>query len=299
MGAASSAPTPRLARGACLAGTPLSGKRQRSNAVRSKLRAILLAFLTLLVMGSFAASAAYGEAGPFWHQRANEKEGEGKKIEEAAQQEVWGGGGEQVLNGTLGGTEVEIASKQIQIKGHIWNSTLRGQAKLDITYVEPKLIKPNLPNCLAKVGQNNVVHLQVALGWTWDGTAGQLTVSPQFPTQHPDFLIIARELQPNAKVLPEDEFTKITLSGAECGVLASTSVVKGSVGGAFGKPELKEWLKSTELKIEKGKAKQHWWILSEFVGGETELKFANNPASYKGISNVFAGGQQEVAVFEK
>lgn len=271
--------------------------------MKSRLRAIILGALTLLVMGSFAASAAYGEAGPFWHHRNNSKEEGGFKVEEKSPETVEGGGPAQTLVGsiTLGKETkepVELSAKQIQIKGLIWNGALQGQAKLEALYQEPTLVKPALKGCTVTIGQQNRVFFQWQWVWTWDGSAGQLTVKPQFPTQHIDGFIVFREILVGAEEVPKLEFTKVSLTGSGCGVLAGSYPVKGNVGVEAEPSNIEEWRTSLKLKIPKGVAKQHIWNGTKYIGFETGLEFAGNPAEYKGEAEV-TNHAQENSVFEK
>ena len=267
----------------------------------SRLRAIMLGCLVLLAMGSFAASAAYGEAGPFWHHRSEPK-GEGAKIEENAQETIVGGGGTQTLNGriTLGPEKfelVEISSTQLQVKGNIWNNGLQAQAKVHLIYVNPALIKPNLSGCVVKVGQANNVDLHGTVDWKWDGTGAQLLESPQ-KGQNVEVVLTPVQIQQGAKELPKAQFTTVTLAGLSCGVLAGTYKVEGSALAEFEKSTLQEWHKSIALKLTKGVGLQHDWNGTAFFGAETGLTFGGNAAEYKGESKLETP-QQEVAVFEK
>src|ERR1700730_18812789 len=94
-----------------------------------RITAIVLGLLTLLIVGMFAASAAYGEAGPFWHHRNNAKEGAGSKIEEKSPENFSGEGGEQTFNPEIAGTKLELTSKSVQAKGILYNNNLQGQMK--------------------------------------------------------------------------------------------------------------------------------------------------------------------------
>src|ERR1700679_3667376 len=99
----------------------------------------MVGFLALLAVGSFGASAAFGEAGPFWHHRAKGGEGTGEKIAETSAEKFSGEGGEQKLTGTIGSTGIEITAKSVQAKGIIYNNALQGQIKVLLVYHEPKL----------------------------------------------------------------------------------------------------------------------------------------------------------------
>jgi hypothetical protein len=261
---------------------------------------MLLGFLTLLAIGSFAASAAYGEAGPFWHHRAIGGEGEGSKIEEKTPEEVYGGGGEQKLSGKIGTEPVEITAAQIQIKGHIWNNPLQGQAKLQIQYHTLALAKPALPGCVVKVGQNNILEIQFHTMWKWDGTASQLEKVKQ-EGQVFDGLLYHFEIQEGQEKPSEAaEFTSVTLSGTSCGVLAGTYKTTGFIATAFEKTTLGEFNKSIGLKVENGSGlQQHYWDGTRFRGITTVLKFGPNTSTYNGASKVADVSNQEIALFEK
>ena len=138
-----------------------------------KLRAGLLGLLAMLVVGSFAAASASAQ-GPFWYHRPLNGQGKGVKLSGQEPEEVRGSGGEATLEGEVTGVgAVEISASQVQVKGIIYNNDQQGQAKLEIAYAQPRLVKPSLANCNVTVGPKNVVKVFGHLAWTWNGTTEQ------------------------------------------------------------------------------------------------------------------------------
>jgi hypothetical protein len=262
----------------------------------NRVRAIVLGFLALLAVGSFGASAAYGEAGPFWHHRNVGEKGPGEKINQPKDEQFQGEGGEQVLKGTITPQAVEITAKSVQVKGIIYNNALQGQIKVLLKYHEPTLRLPVLKECLVKIGTNNEVKAEGHLAWKWNGEKKQLEEQPQ-TLQKPDIIFTPTEIAEGAEKLPEGSFTTITLSGAGCGVLSGTFKVNGSLSTLVKPSQLEEW--STKLVTSfPGWKQQHFWNGKAFIGVEPGLTFAGNAATLTGIVESIAD-VQEIAVFEK
>jgi hypothetical protein len=259
-------------------------------------RTIMLGFLTLLAIGSFGASAAYGEAGPFFHHRAIGGKGEGEKIEQPADEQFQGEGGQQILDGELAGTKIEMVANSVQAKGIFYNNVLQGQFKLLQKYHEPKLVKPELKGCEVKLGTNNELTLFGHLAWKWQGTREELTEQPQ-KNQKPSGIGLPGEIETGATALPKGTITDITLSGAGCGVLAGKFEIKESISALAKPANLGEW-STTVVVTFSGWKELHFWNGKENIGVTQGLTFGGNPASYTGSSTVKAAAQ-EVAVFEK
>jgi hypothetical protein len=258
-------------------------------------RTVVLGFLALLAVGSFGASTAYGEAGPFFHHRAIGGKGEGEKVEAKSPETFSGEGGEQVMTGTIAGSGIEITAKSVQAKGILYNNALQGQAKLLQKYHEPKLVKPTL-KCEVKMGENNELKVFIHLAWKWNGTTKQLE-EPSQGNQKPTGVGVPNEIASGSERLPEGSFTTITLSGTGCGVLSGSFKINGSIS-AFPKPaNVEEWSKKVAV-VFPGWKQMHFWNGKTFIGVETGLTFAGNPASYNGQSEVSTAAQ-EIAVFEK
>jgi hypothetical protein len=297
MGATRRAPALRLADGARNP-APVDGAKIRSKIVSIKQACgVVLAFLALLTVGFFGASAAYGEAGPFWHQRSIGKKGNGVKIEEKAPESFSGEGAEQILIGDIGSEEVEITARSVQAKGTIYNNALQGQFKLLQKYSEPKVVKPVLPGCAVKLGTNDELRIFGHLAWKWNGQKKQLEEKPQ-AEQKPSGVGVPDEIVPGETKLPEGTITEVSLTPSkECGVLTGIFPVKGSIS-AFPKPDnLEEWSTSVVI-VFPGWEELHLWNGKESIGVGPGLRFAGNSAGYKGQSEV-STKLQEVAVFEK
>jgi hypothetical protein len=255
--------------------------------------------LALLLAALMAPAAAFAEAGPFWHHRNISKEGAGEKIEEKAPESFGGEGGEQKLKGTIAGVSIEITTKSQQVKGIIYNNALQGQSKFVMTFHEPTLTKPSLKECKIKIGENNSAHAFMHLSWKWNGQTKQLGESPQRKVQKPDGIVVGTEITSGATAIPKGEFTKITLSGSGCGVIAGSFPVEGSATAIrFAPANLEEWTRVIKLTYGEGKLHQHFWNGKESIGGETGLLFAGNPADLSG-EGTLETPKQEVAAFEK
>jgi hypothetical protein len=260
-------------------------------------RAIVLGFLALLTVGSFGASAAFAEAGPFWHSRAKGGTGNGVKIEEKAPEQFNGEGAEQILKGTIAELATEITAKSVQAKGIIYNNNaLQGQIKVLLIYHEPKLVKPIEEGCEVKIGTNNEVKAEGHLAWKWNGTKAQLEEKQQKVTQKPDIIFTPAPIKAGETKLPEGKFTEITL-GKSCGVLVGTFAVKGSQSVTTKPANIEEW-STTLTTIFPGWKQQHFWNGTEFVGVEPGLVFGKNTATLTG-SVESQSAVNEISVFEK
>ena len=276
--------------------------------LRSKIRVGVLGLMVMLLLGSYAATSAYAEAGPFCHHRAIGGEGKGTKITSAAPEFVQGEGEEQRLTGA----NATVVASSVQVKGILYNNEDQCQTKLELKYHEPHLA--GHPLCTATVGgPANAVKVVGHLAWKWNGTLAQLEEQPQ-KEQVQDWIFLPSKSELNTQggfpgELPKEEFTNITFAkNVECGVLSGTSSkVTGSVGGVILAPNhggLETWTspKEPEVVYTPGtQLKQHiWWgSLNRFVGVDVNLGFAgSNSASLTGSFRVFPDFQ-EIAHFEK
>jgi hypothetical protein len=278
-----------------------------------KMKAGLLGLLAMLLIGLYASTAAYA-VGPFFHKRAIGEAGNGVKWNQQkppAWEAVGGEGGIATLVGKIGGREVTIQAKETKVKGIVYNNAVQGQAKIELTYVEPKLIKPTEAEgikCTVTIGNNNVVKIFGHLAWTWDGTAAQLKEQPQ-TGQKPDWIFTPQELQQELKELPTGLiFTTITLKNVEaasCGTLASVqNPVKGNAAAAVELPNVKEWSTEETQKALPNETKQHLFNGKENVGVKTGLFLGTEPAKLEQEDKVKTLGlqgleQQELAKFEE
>ncbi len=262
-----------------------------------KPRAGVLGLLAMLLVGLFAAASADAQ-GPFWYHRALNGQGKGVKIsnQQGRQwEEVRGSGGEAKLEGTLAGTEVTIAASQVQVKGIYYNNALQGQAKLEFAYVQPRLVKPNLPNCTVVIATKNVVKVFGHLVWKWNGSPGQLSEQPQ-QHQKPMWLFLGQELQQGATSLPTNiPFTSITLksnSGGQC-LLAGQANVSGSVAAEFTSDQLGKFNTGrTETALPNGTL-LHFWNGNANISAESGLQFAGVTAKLEQSAEVLVTKFQE------
>jgi hypothetical protein len=181
---------------------------------------------------------------------------------------------------------------------------------MTITYKEPKLVKPELKECAAIVGTNNVLVLKGHLEWKWNGTAAQLTAEPQTKEQTPELVFTSVEpLQAGtADFRKNGVFTTLTLKGTGCGVLAGTFSDEGSVVG-FPNRKIEEFSRKLAIRTtasetinkEAGEGEgflQHDWNGKAFQGIIAGVKFGGNPANIIGQTET-ESAQQEIAIFEK
>ena len=278
----------------------------------SRLRALVLGMLAVLLAGSVMAATASAEAGPFWHHRAIGGEGKGEKIEPKAPENFRGTGGRQALIGKIGTEEIEVESTSVQVKGAVYNGPNRGQIKLEIVYNQPKLVKPNKPTCIVTVGEKNIVVVKGHLMWKWDGTNAQLMLNPQQPTQKPDLVFTAIEptqQKPFVETLDMTKggtFTTVNFKSlATCGAFATGPInVSGSEVALPSPSQVEEW--STALAVRTIPTQeppnafffQHFWDGEAPQGAKIGLTFGSNSASLVGQTKVNAQ-QQELAIFEK
>lgn len=267
----------------------------------SRVRATLLGLMALLIVGSYAASSAYAEGGPFCHHRALNGEGEGELIKGASPEQVKGSGGEQKLAGEVAGGKVELLAGTLQIKGITYNNADQCQAKVELEYSKLSVVEQ--PNCSYKINTNNVVKLYGHRAWKWNGEASQLTVKPQSSVQFPDWIFTPVELAPGAEVLPSGTYAVITFSGASCLENGIKATVTGSVTAETIPSGIGKWSVEEEQIIKGGKAKQHFWTGTKFVGVETGLLLGGVAASYNGAAKVGTAGKgaearQEIGLFE-
>ena len=298
----------------------------------SRLRALVLGLLAVMLAGSVMAGAASAEAGPFWHHREIGGTGKGEKIEPKAPESFEGKGGKQVLTSEPGGTKIELTSPATQVKGALVNGPHQGQIKLVIFYQQPELKINNevAKECKASIGQqgqfSDIVQLKGHLAWKWDGTKEQLEEEPQ-KVQKWD--IIFTQIEPQRQSEKEfplfdlrtgvGVFAEIDLVGNGCpGLLKGPQRVGGSEVGIPSLPELGEFSKTLGVRtipsgtlpkeVVGNKVEGLGFLQQVWVGlptGKKEsqplilgLTFAGQQANLVGQTETTAA-QQEIAVFEK
>jgi hypothetical protein len=266
----------------------------------SRSRATLIGLLAVVATGSLVSTAVYAAAGPFVHRRPIGSKGEGEKIAESAPEPFQGEGGQQRQVAKIASTIVEGVAESVQVKGIFYNNSLQGQLKMQLKFQDVHSVKPNLPECNIKIGNNNTAKVVGHLGWKWNGEKKQLEESVQSAQQEPVGVGLATELEAGAVELPNNvPFTTITYANKGCGVLGGVYVAKGSETIKTTPSHLEEWAKSLTLTLaEKGGEKLHFWNGKSQIGGETLLSLANEPATIGGESKASVTGQ-EIAVFEK
>jgi hypothetical protein len=279
-----------------------------------KLRVWLLGLLAVVLLGAFSAPAL-AVGGPYcWH-RNNAKEEKGFKITEAEPEEIAGSGGSQRLEGTIGGTAVVLESSQVQVKGIIYNNPDQCQAKVSLTYNEPKLVGFE-KTCEFKINGNNVVKLFGHQAWKWNGTKAQLEEKSQ-ALQHRDWIFLPVELQQGATSLPTGTpLATITIAskpGFTCLLTVAQRPVEGSATAeGFANPQISKedqklgtWGRVEELRFLGGEGAQHFWNGTKFIGAQTGLTFGGPAAGYKGRLEINPIGKQgktppqEIAYFEE
>jgi hypothetical protein len=264
----------------------------------NRTRVIVLGFLALLTVGSFAASSAFAEPGPFWHQRPIGGTGNGIKIDQPKDDQIQGEGGEQKLRIKIASLETEINAKSVQIKGVIYNAIEQGQLKLLLKYHEPKLVKPVLEECETKIGTNNEIHVFGHLMWKYRNVPKELEEQPQ-KTQEWDLVYTPVEIAQGAEELPKGVFTTITLSGSGCGVLAGKFNLTESILAIPLNPKaIDTFTRNLETRTPAGGVEyhQHFWNGARYVPVQVEPLVSGNKTSLEGRDKVEPEGQ-EVAVF--
>jgi hypothetical protein len=273
-----------------------------------KVRAGLLGVLALLLLGAFAAAPAFAEGGPFCHRRAVGGEGEGELIKGQSPQGIKGKGGEQHLEGKIGGTALTLSSAGVQIKGSIYNNEDQCQAKLNIQYQTITFEKPSLPNCAVSFPNNNLLKLYGHAAWKWLGTEAEQKENPI--RQGRDWILLPIELQQGAKELPKTEtpFTvfNITKTGGGTCILASTQLpLRGSFFNEAN-PATKEVFSAEEEQkvLPNGTLQQFWNGAYPLIGAKSGLTIGTEEAKFGGAINLKPASQkqsepQEIGYFEK
>jgi hypothetical protein len=262
-----------------------------------RIRAVLIGGLALLALGSLGASAAYAEAGPFWHHRAVGEKGEGTKIEEKAPEIVKGKSGEQSLESLVGGTKIIVVSpRENPFEDRFFNITWQGQIEQTAEWSHPELAQPSLKGCEININKANQVKYIEHLAWKWNGTKKQLELKPQVAEQGWDLVVLPEPMNEGETKLPGGTFATVALSGEGCGVLAGKYVLKGNLSAIPNVHKTEEWSTAVAASFP-GWKQQHIWNGKEFIGVEPGLALGESSATLKGTYE--AKTAQELAVFEK
>jgi hypothetical protein len=289
----------------------------------SRIRALVLGLLAVMLAGSVMTATASAEAGPFWHHRTG-GEGEGSKIEPKAPENISAKGGLQTFTAEFGGAKVEMTSPAVQVKSAIFNAPHQGQIKLNLFY-QPFSVKVGgvaKPLCKVTLGQqgqfSNIIQLKGHLAWKWNGTEKQLNEQPQ-KEQKPDiiFTTVEPQEQPERPLLDlrrQGVFAEFKFVGTECGLFNGTSIkASGSKVGLPNPSQLEEWTKKLEVrtiasgqlpnevlgkKVEGEGFLQHIWVGNGYQPVIVGLTFEGNTAN---LTSQIVGeaSQQEIAIFEK
>jgi hypothetical protein len=270
----------------------------------SELRAELLGLLVVLLAGLYGSATAHA-AGPFFHHRPLQGSGNGVKIDAREPEGVFSSAGEQKLRFKALDNEVEIASPHAEVKGVIYNNALQGQAKLLVTFLEPKITKPiSEAECEVKIGTNNTLKLFGHQAWTWDGTKTQLEEQPQ-KEQKPDWIFLSQELQQGAEELPKTLFYTLTLSKGLKGTCAAAAVypVIGNAAAAVEPLNLGEWSSKEGITLLEDGTKQHFWNGKKNIGVESFSSLGGEKEELVGQFKLNTTGRpggapQEIAHFE-
>jgi hypothetical protein len=285
----------------------LPGRKEYVVSEVIKVRAGLFGVLALLLLGAFSAAPAFAEGGPFCHHRAVGGEGEGELIKGQSPQGIEGKGGEQHLEGKIGGTAITLFSAGAQIKGSLYNNEDQCQAKLNIQYQTITFEKPKLPNCAVSIPNNNLLKLYGHAAWKWLGTEAEQKENPI--RQGRDWILLPTELQQGAKELPKTEtpFTVLNINsvGGTC-ILASAQVpVRGTVF-AEANPATKEVFSAEEEQkaLPNGTLQQFWNGAYPLIGAKSNLTLGTEEGKYTGAFKIKPITQkqtepQEIGYFEK
>jgi hypothetical protein len=294
----------------------------------SRIRALVLGLLAVMLAGSVMAVSAAAEPGPFWHHRQAGEKTEGAKIEPKGPENFSGKGGEQTLTSEIKAKptnlKVVLKSPAIQVKGAIFNNEHQGQIKLVIFYqpITATIGGKEAPSCIVTVGQqgqfSNIIQVKGHLAWKWNGTEKQLNENPQLE-QKPDIIFTAVEPQeqpgrPLLNLREQGVFAEVSFKGETCGVLNGTRPkVSGAEVGLPNPSQLEEWSKKLTVrtiasgqlpkevlgKVVEGEGfLQHVWVGSGYQPLIVGLAFEGLSANLIGQTEADAA-QQEIAVFEK
>jgi hypothetical protein len=268
---------------------------------RLKLRAGLLGLLALLLLGSYAATPAFAEGGPYCHHREVGTKTEGEKIEEKSPEQFKTEGAEQKFEGEVGGAKIEVVAKHTQAKGILYNNADQCQSKVELQFKE--LSVTGVSGCNVVVNGNNIIKLYGHRAWSYNGETKQLEEKPQL-NQKPVWIFTPVELLQEKEELPNATFAVLKFSGVEC-VLAGVTVEAKGTAGAESKPEAVEvWGTKEEQIYTKGEVWLHFWNGKKFVPAKTGITLAGKAAAYVGVLKLETTGHQqkpaqEVADYEK
>jgi hypothetical protein len=267
-----------------------------------KLRVGVLGLLAMLLLGSYAATPAFAEGGPYCHERALGGSGEGEKIEANAPEQFKTKGGEQKFAGKVAGTKIEVAARSVQIKGIVYNNADQCQAKAELALQQLKVA--GFPACVATINSNNIIKLYGHRAWKYSGNTSELTEKPE-GKQKLVWIFAPVELQPGATGLQTKAlFSTIKFSGAECIFTGVKVEVNGTVGAESAPSNTGEWGTKEEQIYTNGEVWLHFWNGKEFIPVKTALTLNGAPATYTGILNLETVGRQggpprEIGYFEK
>lgn len=270
----------------------------------SELRAELLSLLIVLLIGLYASATAHA-VGPFFHHRPLQGSGNGVKIGAREPEGVYSSAGEQKLRFKALGNQVEIVSPRAEVKGVIYNTALQGQAKLLMTFFEPKItVPPADAECEVKIGSNNTLKLLGHQAWTWDGTKTQLEEQPQ-KEQKPDWIFLPQELPQDAEELPKATFYTLTISKGPKGTCNAVAVfpVNGYAAAAVEPADIGEWSSNEKVTFLENGTKQHFWNGKKNIGVESFASLGGEKVELVGQYKLKAigsqgGAPQEIAHFE-
>jgi hypothetical protein len=264
--------------------------------LRFKMRAGLLGLLAMVLLGSYAATPAFAEGGPFCHHAKGPLKEDDGKIKAQEPENIQGQGTEQKLVGILGGERVTLISRSAQLKGNLYNNEDQCQAKVEIVF--GTLTIAGFPGCVVTLPHQNVLKLFAHAAWTWNGEIKQLEEKPQ-TNQRRDWLLLPVELQQGATGLPKTEipFTVINIaSGKETCLLATRQLaLKGSMAKEAKPATLAEFREEEEVTLLPNRTKQHFWNGREFIGVETGLTLNSEEATIEGGFKIKPIGRQQLA----
>jgi hypothetical protein len=267
-----------------------------------KLRAVVLGLLAMALLGSYAATPAFAEGGPYCHHRELGGKGEGEKITESSPEQFLTKGGVQTFDGIVAGAKIEIQSKAAQIKGIVYNNAQQCQAKAELAFQPP--IVTGFPKCGVTINSNNMIKLFGHRAWKYNGETKELTEPPE-ASQKLVWIFGPTELQAKAKGLQSKAlFSTIKFTGAECIFNGTKVEVNGTVGAESAPSNAGEWGTVEEQIYNGGEVWLHFWNGEEFVPAKTALTLSGNPATYKGLLHLETIGHQghpaqEIGYFEK
>jgi hypothetical protein len=251
---------------------------------------VMFSWMAVTLVGLTMAPSAFAlPEGPFWVHKSPQE-----KIE--TPERFKGSGGEQLL---VVGSVLQVLSNRDVVKGSIFNGPHQGLMKLEITYIEPKVL--TFPECAVVLGNNNTVQVKGSLVWKWDMLTKQLEEEKPTAEQTPGVDFSGTE-PVNAPGGQQSEIFKYTNTGvfmtvtlASCRI-AGTYVINGSVLGELNLP-INVYSKTLSIRNRNGGQEyQHFFnpVQGIYLGIELGLTLGESTGFIRGQNNIETAGESKI-----